>query len=410
MNKTDIPAGFCVVPWLSLYIQNDGKQNVCAYYQNEHFYGLEPDHFINNKTPAHPLNNSELLELRRKMLENKIPDGCEHCHDCEKNNGISHRQQRNQESSHLIPEILQAKEQPQTISHMELRVGNLCNLRCRMCDPSSTMKWIKDWNSLHPEQYKIDEKKLKSAAELAWCEKPEYWNALNTYTTNLKVLEFAGGEPFYSKKVLEFLTYLVKTKASHNISISFITNLTILPDEFLALFPKFQQITFTVSLDGISSLNDYIRTGSIFNVIDENLRKLDRDFELLNLKRVGINTTLQVYNSLGIKELVDYLNQFKNIDNLPHLSPLFYPEYFAIEVLPQKIKEIAKIEIEEIINSFSGREDWLIKSFKHALQLLKTPTDEKVLAVLRQETLKLDQHDNKSLREVSPELYLNLFL
>jgi MoaA/NifB/PqqE/SkfB family radical SAM enzyme len=404
MSKYDIPSGFCVVPWLSLYIQNDGRQNVCCYFQDD---GFTPNALLDKK---HPLETSKLSSLRKEIMDDKIPSGCSSCHLFEKNGGTSHRLKRNSECSQYVEKIIESRDSPLPLSHMELRVGNLCNLRCRMCDPSATLKWIDHWNELHPEQYKLEEYELKEASKVAWCEQAKYWESIQNHLDDLLVLEFAGGEPFFSKKVLEFLVYLVDKNLAHDISLSFITNLTILPDDFLSLFSEFKQVSFTISIDGVYGLNDYIRTGSKFDVIHENLKRLDRDFNILNINRLGINTTLQVYNALGIKNLVQYLSQFKNVDQLPHLSPLSYPEYFAIEVLPLKLKEMAAKEIQSIIDSNVDRKDWLMSSFYQALELLNLPTNDNLLSVLKQETLKLDRHDKLSLKEIAPELYLNLYL
>ena len=40
-----------------------------------------------------------------------------------------------------------AEEIPLDIRYVDIRLGNLCNLKCRMCNPIIDM-WVKDWNSI----------------------------------------------------------------------------------------------------------------------------------------------------------------------------------------------------------------------------------------------------------------------
>ena len=34
--------------------------------------------------------------------------------------------------------------------YVDLRLGNLCNLKCRMCNPGHLTQWVEEWNPKAP--------------------------------------------------------------------------------------------------------------------------------------------------------------------------------------------------------------------------------------------------------------------
>ena len=87
-----------------------------------------------------------------------------------------------------------------------MKLGNICNLKCRICSPQYSSKWI-------AEQKKYD--KIDGIAKdydrLDWPEKSEvFWNNIETLIPVLEHLDFTGGEPFINPEILKMIEYCLK--------------------------------------------------------------------------------------------------------------------------------------------------------------------------------------------------------
>lgn len=392
MSEHFIPQGFCVLPWISEFRDNNGVSSPCCLYR------------------AHEPQALNISELKAAMLKGQWSAGCKECELYEQREGSSYRLQRNHQYKEEGQQILSGLK-PQLLD-LDLRVGNLCNLRCKMCDPSSTKKWIQNWNELHPKSHEYSAEELNVFKATSWSRDPSKWESLWQKSGGVKTLNFAGGEPFLSLELERFLERFITAGRAPEISLHFITNLTVLPESLLSKFPSFKQTSLTVSLDGAGPLNDYIRSLSDFSVITQNLKVIDQRFNELKLDRVSINTTFQAYNILGMKDLVDFLTQFKNILPLPYLNPLTAPEYFSAKVLPFDLQLMAAERLEEILKRAPLAPEWLRSSFRQGVKFLaqKNSSHSKLLGVLLKETQKLEKAGGPSLKQVAPELYMALYL
>ena len=136
------------------------------------------------------------------------------------------------------------------------------------------------------------------------------------------------------KEVLSMMRHLVDTGAASNITLWTITNGTVMNEEYLELSQHFKSSDLMLSLDGINSVNDYIRFPSKLDVIDRNITR----FKQVKNTDVFVNMTVQAYNVLNIVDLINYCFR-NNIGFQHHL--LQYPPYLSTAVLPQSIREIA---------------------------------------------------------------------
>lgn len=402
MSSKIIPDGFCILPWMSLYIENDGVRNVCCHYKKE-----TPDWpDINSEDQS---NFKEIKNLRKKMLDGRWAAGCSTCKSIEDQGGVSHREKRNDEFKSMVDSALKSKGEPLDVYFADLRLGNSCNLRCRMCDPLSSRPWANDWNKIYSGREKLYEAQRKKLLS-SWSENDSSWYNIRRKLKTLKQIEFAGGEPFLMKDLADFLYELVQSGESKDITLSFITNLTLLPNNFTNLFSSFKAINITVSLDATKKMNDYIRSKSNFEKIHQNLLSLDKNFKQWNINRVGINTTYQALNCLEIKDLCDYLQPFKYVDKLPYLNILFEPAFYQVRHVPDELKKTAITQLEEIIDNFPEKSDWRLLSFNAAISALKQKSDKGLFNLFKRVTLKVDTFDQTHLREINPRLYSYLFL
>lgn len=182
------------------------------------------------------------------------------------------------------------KPQTPTSLNFWVHTTNRCNLTCGYC-------YISTLNTANGMQLNTQQQLLYKLVETVRKRK----------ITSIK-LRLAGGEPISQFK--NWKAFITEAKSALNLlecdlTISFITNLTILNDEILA-FSKANDIRFGVSLDGLDEYNDTNRrfkngVGS-FKVINANLQKL----QAYNIP-VSINTVINNQNLKGLPALTHYL-------------------------------------------------------------------------------------------------------
>jgi hypothetical protein len=93
------------------------------------------------------------------MLNGEIPASCTKCFE-EENKGITSK--RNWETivwkerldiDSIVSKTLSDGSLPVNIPYFDLRLGNMCQLKCVMCSPHDSSSWIKEWKIQYP-QYK----------------------------------------------------------------------------------------------------------------------------------------------------------------------------------------------------------------------------------------------------------------
>jgi hypothetical protein len=194
-----------------------------------------------------------------------------------------------------------------------------------MCNPEASSRI----SSLYKKWNLIDE-----SANRNWTSDPEAWanfkqSILNT--PNLNRIHFMGGEPLLNKRFPELIGYLI-AQGRTDISISFVTNGTILNLELVEQLKRFRSCDIEVSLESIHPNNNYIRQGSNTLMVIDNIKQL--------ISAGGIRVVLRsVPQLLNVNNYDQYIlwawtNQL-SIQGIP----LIEPEYLKISVLPKMLRQ-----------------------------------------------------------------------
>ena len=334
-NLVDTNKSFCIFPFIELLTNHrvDGFTTVCC-------RSTTPVAHISEITDWQ--TNKNYQEIRNKMLNGvKIPDYCSSCYELESKNILSARQQETVEwANRLNLKSLRDLDKITHPSYYEIRPSNICNLQCRMCDPTVS--------HLIGREYK----KINLVPELPPKERSDF-SIVNF--TNLKKLYVAGGEPTAMTEFYNFLDLCIQqNKTDFEFVIN--TNATKLSNRFKKQLKEFSNIQFIVSLEGIGSLNHYIRWPSKWDTIVENMKYLRKNGHFITT-----NTTLSIYNVLGLYDLLKFFD-----DNFPGmlvhcffckskddiLSGLRFPDsVLALEKL-SPIKELNCYKNDRLLKSF----------------------------------------------------------
>jgi MoaA/NifB/PqqE/SkfB family radical SAM enzyme len=304
---------FCVMPFVHAFVTPNIISPCCAYTGNLKF---------NSKKQY--WTSEQLKIIQTKMLENVRDKGCSICWDKEDRGYSSLRQHSNEIYKTHIEQIKDRKLNGSPF-YLDLRLGNLCNLKCRMC--------ISEWSS------QIAKEILDNPKE-EWIDTPTQkvieldentWQILDEWLPFVRRVFMTGGEPTIIKRNLEYINKMINTGLSKNIELIFTTNATNINKEFIKISSQFKSVSFNVSVDAVDSLANYIRYPSDWKTIEKNLQNL-------NERGLGVsfNTTIQWLNMTRLNEIFDYIEHcgigfggiwFQLVTDPDYLDPIHAPKF-----------------------------------------------------------------------------------
>lgn len=380
---------FCILPWIHFATRPNGDMRLCCSANasgagTDHGVGLVknekgvPANFGISK-PLEAWNNQYMRDVRLTMLEGKIPASCGKCISEEDQGVISKRLWETytwmNDGIDLEELVRQTKKDgtiPDKLTYLDLRLGHTCNLKCVMCSPHDSSRWVQDYEKLMKkttipivaEQMEWNSDKFNNT----WYENPDFWKEMYAQIPNLKQVYFAGGEPLMIKEHKLFLEEIIRQGYADQILIRYNSNALLLDDEILELWKPFNRVKFAVSLDATDQRNWYIRYPSEWATIVENLHKLDRTPDNV---QVSIATAIQILN---IKHLPDFARwkvkqNFKKINlglvpgnvqmggGIFNMHLLYIPTFLSIHCLPSEDKV-------EVRRKFAELSNWLHENYR----------------------------------------------
>lgn len=380
---------FCALPWIHFATRPNGDMRLCCSANasgagENHTVGLVkneqgvPANF-GRDTPMSAWNNTYMKSVRTTMLNQEIPSSCSKCFQ-EEDKGIVSK--RVWETATWMMDGLDIKELindtqtdgtvPEKLYYLDLRLGHTCNLKCIMCSPHDSSKWVADHKKVFPlfqheslkRQMNWDEKSFNNY----WYENPSFWEELYKQIPNLKQVYFAGGEPLMIKEHKLFLKEIIRQGYADKILIRYNSNGLLLDNETLELWNSFKNVKFAVSIDDIEHRNHYIRYPTDWDVLVKNLHILDNTPSNVH---VSIATAIQVLNIKTLPELAKWkINQkFKkiNLENvyedieagggIVNMHLLYIPTFLSLRILPEKDKQ----EVHQIFQDFKF---WLWDNYR----------------------------------------------
>ena len=347
-------------PFTGLATREDGA--ICACCRSY------PVGFIDRDNLEDIWNNDVMKRIRRQVLNNERPVECKPCFDLE-DQGVESLRQRHiagkipEARINLYPNALDNLSDDYTmpfeIATMELKLNNLCNLKCRMCHPGDSTSW-NDWDQIE-EFYKkeksiiavlIDEHNLKNKPHLdKFQDNPNWWNSFEKLLPYFRRVEFAGGEPLMDPQHYRILDMLAPY--GNQIEIKYATNLTMLGKSNRTVWqywPKFKSVAVNVSIDGIWDSYDYIRgNGSFFEIV-HNIKQIQT---IPNISRIVGAVTVQVSNVLVLDKIIEYF--LDDIGIIFHSHRVSFPVELSVQVLPPELKALAVerlIKIQDRVKDF----------------------------------------------------------
>lgn len=411
--SSDLPQHFCVVPFVHFSCKPDGSPRVCCFSQNS--YVLNDDgkrSHLSTQSIDEIWHSKWMNSFREKMFSQAIPPECRFCHNEEAAGKTSKRQSENRKYLENSKEIISnAKNHNGKINsppiYFDLRLGNLCNLKCRTCNPLFSSAWAREVEA-HPTnavlqsyQSTLDQARLSES----WHKSPDFWEQFHSIAGSIEEIYLTGGEPMLIKEHFSLLKFFTENDYAKNIYLRYNTNLTLLPEEFLKLAPSFKKISLSCSIDALREKNDWLRSPSKWSVIEENFNKTLLLPENVN---IDINCTVSIFNVFYFDELFLFFKDIahrtgRKVEVFPDI--LHEPEFMQLHLLPDGLKTQAK----EKLMSLLGRSDLNSSEKKNISSLVKllevqNTNQADLLNQLKDHIVALDKIRNEKFEMVFPEL------
>lgn len=347
---------FCAYPYVSLFVSNSGKQLPCCYAQNNHTSETPAPNILKSKNTQDLWNSDYIRTIRALMAEGKFPAACSVCEKTEALRGKSHRHRSLDQFAEELESLVEDRFYVKSpIRHLDLRLGNKCNLACRMCHPASSNQLIPEW--LMSKEVSERKEAQDVMAMPQWSRSESALELLKSDIVDPTFIHFAGGEPSIDKRHEKVLEHLVEMGKSKKIILSYNTNLT-QKISALRFVERFRKIKITVSLDGVGALNDYIRAPSNWNQLNKNLLDYVELSESSEKVQVEANVTLSAYNILAIKSIIKY---FASLSVQKPIVPVFTivedPNWLSFRVLPPELRLRADMGLQEALNIYCRLEE-----------------------------------------------------
>jgi MoaA/NifB/PqqE/SkfB family radical SAM enzyme len=344
----------CALAWSSIGMNPSGRVRACG--------RSTPD--SNNPSLKHMTieqawNSDYYKKLRLDMLAGIKNNNCTKCHMEEELGGIS---KRNTYNKTLFPYVSTTTNEDGSIdqkpSKIDIRVGNICNLKCIHCWTGNSSKWYQDTFLLG---------KYENTPNLTidndWIsDKGSVWNYVRENADSLKKLNILGGEPFASKEhnlLIDWLTANNKLE----LELTYVTNATLITPAIVDKLKKFKNVQLGISLDATHNISDFVRFPSKWNELEKIISYIDSVNTGTNFNAY-FNYTFYNINVFHLAETYSYCNsKFNNIEfcmgdfveSPKHMSLQNLPRPFK-EKIVEKIKNIPNVDF--YINYMMNKSLW----------------------------------------------------
>lgn len=339
---------FCVAPWVHSSITVTGKIIPCCVSAMPRNYTYEQQ--------IDWWNSTEMASLREDLHNGVQHEWCSHCW---KDESLGKKSLRHNYNKMLSPYVNfdQLKDNIKNknfrifpmASTWEIDIGNLCNLKCIMCNPILSNK-IQDEVLKNSDQYQqfplIVAQANNYHQTLNWFETEAGKQFIEKIQPTLRWIKIQGGEALAVKAVRDLLERI----DGNQITLAIVTNGTILDQRLIQAFKKFKQVNVSLSLEAIGPANDVIRYGSNWETILKSINTF-RELEQVNLQ---FNHVVQATSALFLPDIISFAESM----NLPlELILLTDPPHLSLKACPTNainnlVAQVNNLDISHLKNKF----------------------------------------------------------
>ncbi len=354
MNKS-----FCILPFIHLNGYMDGTAKPCCDSQKAF-----TDINLKGTSIEDAFNSEEYKKLRLDMVNGVQNDYCSACYDLEKQDIKSSRIRWNEHHSARLNDIdkkyISDEDFDGTVAtefvSLDLRPSNICNFKCRTCNDSYSTKWQEEKEDFYKTNMGVlafGEEKVESLSKVDFKLNEESMK-------NIEVLYFAGGEPFVLEEHFKLLDSLKNKK---DISLMYNTNFSILKYKGKTIFEylkDFRKVHFSISIDGLGEVGEYVRTGFDTKVFKKNMMVLKWAMTQYKNITYDFQYTASLLNAYDFFDFLEELNESHELINFHYVrfpwwyNPVNFDEHRTklISLYEDKINTIQSVKLKEYLEKY----------------------------------------------------------
>lgn len=392
----------CILPWVSLETSPVGTARPCCLAEDE----IVDSHGNKMTVQDHSLQdifNSEYMQnLRQQFRRGEKPETCKKCWTEEAAGRRSKRINTQVKFKEDIKNVPVLQDTVDNLWFLDLKLGNICNLKCRICGSWSSSKWAaEEIDYLKSQGASREEQRQHTAYQMlkqgAWPrESRQFWDSLEELLPNIRYFEFTGGEPFMIREHFELLERAVDLGYSKNITIHYNTNGTVYPEELESVWKNFKRVEIALSIDNVGKRFEYERYLANWKTVNENIRKFERLKHESNNIDLQLCFTVNILNILYLDELLEWAADV-NFDSY-HWNMLHGPEEMSIACLSDdsKTQIVHALKQKKFVGEHQKEVDNIIEMMLNG----KSSDNQRLL----QKLSTTDQYRKQHLRQTHPEL------
>ena len=387
---------WCVNPYMNLSVHPRGVVKICCMSEHE----LITDSGVRN------INNASILEFwnskDRQDVINDLNNGIKivDCNACWKEEESGKESKRIRDNKSYADKITDSSMLPIV---MDLSMGNLCNLKCRICSPTHSSPWmIEEAEVMFPgnKQLFFQHPRWKIVKESFDYKNKFMWDDIIALLPNVTKFDFAGGEPFYIEKHWDIIEKCVTNGWSKNQHVHYNTNGTIYPEKYMHLLEQFKIVDIQISSDGVGNKFEYCRHPAVWDEVEENIDRFIKDRDSSNnqwilsacisLSAFNVHYFFETFEHYASKGIGIYVN-------IVH-------DHHGIKFLPLEVKNKIIDKLKSFESKYLSRQ-WQRDREMVCRHLLNTHFDQTDWDNFWKEIQKRDKIRNESYEAVFPEYY-----
>lgn len=335
-----LPNTICMLPWVSLETSPTGTARPCCLAREE-ITDPAGQKYKLTEVPLDVIYRSEYMQdLRKQFRDGEKPATCKLCWEEEAAGRTSKRMHSRVRLKELYAQVDWGNDKPDQLWFIDLKLGNICNLKCRICGSWSSSKWAEEeMNYLPAGENKKEHIAYTWLKQGAWPRNADaFWENLRDLLPNIKYLEFTGGEPWLIKEHIELLDFAVKTGNSKHIDIHYNTNATVWPDKLINTWRSFGRVDVAFSIDNVGPRFEYERYGADWDEANKIIDMVHAYQGIAPNVTTQLCFTINVQNVYYLDELLDWAD--KEPFGSVYFNMLHSPDHMSIQNMTPAAQEL----------------------------------------------------------------------
>jgi len=354
MQKPDKkPDTLCMAPWTHTYLSPQTERRLCCASREPAQNFMQYIDTDKGKGVYQPLtldewwNAENVRNVRKKMMNNEVPDECQVCNYKLLNTDVYRNYFWNlfaKDYDKIWETTNDDGFTTMTPISWDYRFSNLCNFKCRMCGDMLSSSWEaeeKKFNMFDPSDEKNNWRQPNVKNQVNKFQKTivfdEFQKAVNEH--NVEEVYWVGGEPLMMDEHWIFMKQIVDQKDGSHVYARYNTNLSRTKykgiDLYNDILQNLRDWQICASLDATGKIGEYIRTGLNYSDWLNNYKSGQR--VQTNPRQMRIDFTLTLPGLLDVNNIVN-LSKELNTMLLAKVTFAFSPNIIMSPLsLPKEI-------------------------------------------------------------------------